>query len=437
MQSEQLVMVCCSDIAGQLRGKAIPVQDLQRRLASGIGWTPTNIQITAFTTIADTPFGPFGDLLLMPDMETAVAVDFGSDSAPERFILADLTHTDGKPWECCLRTLLKQALDDLREETGLLLLCAFEHEFHYTGGDHELGSAYNLRAFRQQGKFGEHLVWALRQAGVAPDTFMPEYGPGQYEITCAPQLGLRAADQALIVREMARATAHRLVERVSFAPVVTPEIVGNGLHIHMSLHDLDNRPVTYDPAEPFGVSRVAGRFAAGILRHLPALVAITAPAVVSYRRLAPHRWSAAYNNLGFRDREAGIRICPVVEKPGFDAAAQFNLEFRAADAAASPYFQLAAILRAGLQGIRDDLPTPTATETDPETLSTKEREARDIRRLPRSLAEALDVLEADAVVRSWFPETLLDVYLRHKRTEVKMFMELSEAEQCARYTAAY
>jgi glutamine synthetase len=205
----------------------------------------------------------------------------------------------------------------------------------------------------------------------------------------------------------------------------------------MSLRDLDNRPVTYDPAEPFGVSRIAGQFAAGILRHLPALVAITAPAVVSYLRLAPHRWSAAYTNLGFRDREAGIRICPVVEKPGFDTAAQFNLEFRAADAAASPYLQLGAILRAGLQGIREDLPAPAATETDPETMPANEREARAIRRLPQSLAEALDALEADSIVRSWFPGTLLDVYLRHKRTEVKLLMELSEAEQCARYTAAY
>jgi glutamine synthetase len=437
VQSEDLVMVCCSDIAGQLRGKAFPAQDLHARLNTGLGWTPTNIQITAFTTIADTPFGPFGDLLLVPDLETEVSVDFGDESPREHFILGDLTHTDGKPWACCPRTFLKRTLDALREQAGVLLSAAFEHEFHYSGGDQQPGSAYNLRAFRQQGRFGEILCWALRQAGVTPETFMPEYGPGQYEITCAPQEGLKSADHALVVRELARAVAYRLSERVSFSPVVTPKIVGNGLHIHMSFRSLDNQPITHDPKEPFGLSRITGQFAAGVLRHMPALVAVTAPSVVSYLRLVPHRWSAAYNNLGFRDREAGLRICPVIEKPGLDIAGQLNLEYRAADSAASPYLQLGAIIRAGLQGIRDNLPTPSITETDPDTMSAEELITRRIERLPRSLEEALDALEADKLAGSWLPAPLLDIYLRHKRAEAEMFRELSEDEQCARYTAAY
>jgi glutamine synthetase len=62
MHREPLIMVCCSDIAGQVRGKAFPARDLHKRLHKGVGWTPTNIQITAFSDIADTPFGSFGDL---------------------------------------------------------------------------------------------------------------------------------------------------------------------------------------------------------------------------------------------------------------------------------------------------------------------------------------------------------------------------------------
>ena len=79
MQREHLVMFCYCDIAGQVRGKGFPVSQLAKRLRTGIGWTPTNIMLTAFGPIAESPWGPFGDLLLMPDPATQVDVDFGED----------------------------------------------------------------------------------------------------------------------------------------------------------------------------------------------------------------------------------------------------------------------------------------------------------------------------------------------------------------------
>lgn len=124
-------MVCCSDFAGQVRGKGFPLVDLEKRRARGVGWVPTNIQITAFNSIADTPFGSLGDLLLVPDPQAEVKVDFGEGAAGEHFFLGDILHTDGRPWECCLRHCLKAALDALKEETGLSLLSAFELEFQF------------------------------------------------------------------------------------------------------------------------------------------------------------------------------------------------------------------------------------------------------------------------------------------------------------------
>jgi glutamine synthetase len=438
MNREPLVMVCCSDIAGQVRGKAFPVRDLPKRLHKGVGWTPTNIQITAFSDIADTPFTSFGDLQLVPDPATEVRVDFADESAPEHFFLGNILHTDGTPWECCLRTFLKNALAELERQTGLRLLCAFEHEFYYSGGEGIEGGSYHLRAFRQQGIFAESLICAIRSAGLEPDTFMPEYGPSQYEVTLAPQFGVKAADHAVIVRELVRATAFRLGESVSFSPLVTPEIVGNGVHIHMSLHDRQGKPVSYDAQAPYGLSRLAGQFIGGILRHAPAVLAFTAPSVISYRRLIPHRWSAAYNNLGYRDREACVRICPVFEAGGVDdKAGQFNFEFRAADAAASPYLQLAILVHAGLQGIRETLSTPVVTESDPETMSSDELAAVDIRRLPTSLDDALTALTGDETASGWLPDTLLDVYQRHKYGEIELLRHLPFDEQCERYRRVY
>jgi glutamine synthetase len=141
-------MACCSDIAGLVRGKAFPLRDLERRLETGVGWCPTNTQITAFNNIAETPFGPFGDTLLMPDPAAQVEVDYGDDQTAERFVLADVTETDGTPWACCLRTLLKNALAALEADAGLAVRASFEHEFHYADLRPPGGGGYGLRSFR-------------------------------------------------------------------------------------------------------------------------------------------------------------------------------------------------------------------------------------------------------------------------------------------------
>jgi glutamine synthetase len=437
MIREELVMACYCDIAGQTRGKGFPIGELDARLASGIGWTPTNILLTAFGSIASSPWGPLGDLILRPDPDTEVRVDFQDDSAVEHFLLGDVLYTDGSPWECCPRTFLRNALQDLKDEAGLHLLAAFEHEFYYYGAQERLGSAYNLDSIRRHGIFAEVYLAALRAAGIACDSYLPEYGPRQYEVTCEPARGVRAADQAVILREIGRATAQRLGSRISFAPAVTPDVVGNGVHVHMSLLDAKGAPVAYDAEATYGLSQTAGSFVAGILRHSRALCALTAPSVVSYLRLVPHRWSAAWSNLGFRDREAAVRICPVNEIGGRDPARQFNVEFRACDAAANPYLALGALVRAGLEGLRQNLPTPSITTQDPETLTLSEREQLGIARLPQSLGEALEALAADEVALAWFPDQLIDVYLRHKSAEIEIMRGLDRDTQCAHYAEAY
>ena len=437
MIRDELVMVCHCDIAGQTRGKGFPIKHLEARLASGIGWTPTNIMLTSFGPIAEGPWGPFGDLILRPDPATEVRVDFEDGSAVEHFFLGDLLETDGSPWDCCPREFLRRALDALESETGLGLLASFEQEFTYFGAQERLGSAYNLDAIRRHGSFAEVFLAALDAAGLPCDSYLPEYGPRQYEVTLEPAQGVAPADHAVILRELARATAQRLGQRISFSPAVTPEVVGNGVHVHMSLLDRDGNPAAYDPEAPHGLSRKAGAFIAGILRHAPALCALTAPSVISYLRLVPHRWSAAWSNLGYRDREAMVRICPVNEISRRDPARQFNFEYRAADAAANPYLALGAIVRAGLEGLRRELPTPEVTRADPETLPEAERTRHGVARLPQSLEQALNALESDAAACGWFPAPLLDAYLRHKRAEIEIMAGLERDQRCARYAEAY
>lgn len=436
MIAEEMVIACCTDIAGKVRGKAFPASQFDKRRKRGIGWTPTNVQITCFDTIAESPFGSLGDLVLIPDEAARVRVQLGDDVPTEHFALGDIRHTDGRPWEFCTRSILKGALDRLNGVSGLTLLGAFEHEFQFRNAASSIGEAYSVNGFRLERRLAETLVAAMRAAGLEPDTFMKEFGAGQYEVTMGPSLGVAIADQSTILRELVRLVANASGKDVTFTPIRDPAGVGNGVHIHLSFLEGD-KPATWDPNGKHELAKIAGQFIAGILKYLDAIVAITAPSVVSYLRLTPHRWSAAFNNLGFRDREASVRICPVSDLSDISKAAQFNFEFRAADATASPHLQLAALVHAGVQGIEEELPTPDATAEDLSLLEPAALAARGHVRLPKSLPEALDRFLANPTVTEWFPAGFADTYAKHKKGEMAFLEGKPQQEVCALYERVY
>jgi glutamine synthetase len=437
IEREELILICCSDIAGQVRGKGFPARDLDRRMRFGVGWTPTNIMINCFNRIPATPFGPFGDLYLRPDPVGEVRLDFGDGAPAEHYFLGDIVNLDETPWDCCLRGFARRALAALEAETGLTLLASFEHEFHLAGAEARAGDSYALGSLRGVEPFLGEFLGAMRANGLEPDTILPEYGSRQYEVTVDPAPGLAAADRAVKLREICRAVARRHGLRASFSPVMAAGVVGNGVHIHFSLRDGAGRPAGYDADGPGGLSATMGAFAAGILRHARALCAVTAPSVLSYQRLKPHSWSAFWGNLGLRDREALLRICPVPAAPDIDPAPRHNLEYRAADAAASPYLQIGMLAFAGLQGIRDGLSTPAITDQDPEALGPDRRRELGLQDQPRSLAEARDALEADPLATGWLGQELTRAYLMHKRGEAATAREFTAEETYRLYAEAY
>ncbi|GAB0117603.1 glutamine synthetase family protein [Acidisoma sp. 7E03] len=435
MQREELVFVGLCDLAGLVRGKGFPAAELEHRLRQGVGLTGSNIMISAFGPIYSSPFGTLGDLVMIPDPTTAVQVPF-DEGAAERFMLADLRELDGRPWACCPRDFLRRALAALEAEAGLRVKATFEQEFLHTGLTERPGDAYSLSSFRRQGLFGESLTAALRAAGLVPDSFLPEYGPRQFEVTVKPAFGLRAADEAVIAREMIRGVAERLGFRASLAPIPAPGGIGNGTHIHFSLWDVTGRPASHQPGAPFGLTAPAAHFVAGVLHHLPALTAITAPSVASYYRLQPNRWAPVWAFLGAQDRGAAVRVCPVFPGAEDQAARQFNLEYRVADAACCPYLALGALVWAGVDGLRRDMALPAALPGFWE-MDEPARHAAGVQTLPRSLAEALDRLEATEVAADWFGPQFLAAYLEFKRSEIAALEELEPQDICDRYAAVY
>ena len=419
MNSEPLVFIGTSDLAGLCRGKSFPMAELDGRMGRGVGITHSNLMMSVFGPIFSTPFGTAGDLNLVPDpaMRCPMPMVDGSECL---LLLGDFRSLEGEPWACCPRNFLRRALADLHAE-HFDLLATFEQELVYTGVEECAGSPYTLDALRRQGGFGGAVMAAMRGAGIVPDSFLAEYGARQYEVTAGPVNGIAAADQAVQVRELLRGVATRLGHRAILAPILHPEGIGNGTHIHWSLRSPAGHPVTYDPARPLGLSEPAEHFVAGLLHHMPALTAVTAPSMASYYRLRPNRWAPTSADLGVQDRGSAVRICPVTSAAPDTIAKQFNVEFRVADAAASPYLALGALVHAGVDGLRN---RRLLGDTPPAPL-------------PRSLSEALDALEASAEAQSWFGSEFHAVYLQFKRSEIASLAGLDEVEICRRYAEIY
>jgi glutamine synthetase len=433
VEREPLIFVGTCDLAGLVRGKGFPEAAQAQRLRQGVGFTPSNIMMSAFGPIYDTPYGTAGDLMLVPDPSTYVEVAFELGDH-ERFYLGDIMLLSGQHWQCCPRHFLRRALEAMESEAGLGIVAAFEQEFVYTGVEDRPGATYALDAWRRQGGFGEYLMAAIRSAGLEPDSFLPEYGPRQYEMTIGHARGIRAADEAIIARELARSVAHRLGHRAIFAPILDPDGIGNGTHIHFSLRDTADQPVMFDPARAWRMGDIGEHFCAGILDHMPLLTAITAPSVASYYRLRPNRWAPTWANIGLQDRGASLRVCPIFDQP---AIHNFNVEYRVADAAASPYLVLGALAWAGLDGVKRQLKLPEFSEANFWEMSDEERRAAGARQLPRSLAESIDLLAASETARGWFGDEFFECYLRLKRAEMKAVEGLSPADVCARYAEVY
>lgn len=433
-----LLALVTTDFAGITRGRALAAAEWQPGQRKSLGWVPANMSLTPFDAIADpNPWGSTGDLRLLGDDDARYRLALPGSATPLDLMMADITELDGTPWALCPRSLLKSALADLKSETGLTLLASFEHEFQILDANWPAAPAFSLQALRRADPFGPAVMAALQDAGLHPEVFIAEYGTDQFEVPIAPAPGLVAADRAVVLREVIRELARNRGWRATFAPKTAVEGVGNGVHLHFSFMNADGHPATYDATRPGHVSGAAGAFVAGILAHLPALTAFTAPSPISCLRLQPHHWSSSYTWFGDRDREASLRICPVQTITGADPARAFNIEYRPLDATACPHLALAVIVRAGLEGLRAKLPAPPLFSGDPEALTTTERTRLGLHRLPLSLEAALKALAADPVVTGWLSPLAMETYTGMKAAEMRLAGPLLDDALCKRYAGIY
>ncbi len=425
-----VAFVATCDLVALVRGRALPRTPLVQG-GTGVGWVPANIALTAFGGIADdNPFGSRGDLRLVPDLSTEVVLPAAApDAAPLHLFLANQTTLDGKPWDCDPRNALQIANSQLLTKHGIRVMAAFEHEFTLERADGSSlpGNPFGLDALRSAEPFGTQLLAALEAVGLPVENWLPEYGAGQFEITLKPAPALVAADRAVILREIVRDVARQNSLRASFTPLKSPNSVSNGVHAHLSLWR-DDHPVTYQADGPANLSPLAVNAFAGILDHAEALLAWTAPSQISFLRLKPHRWSAGRICIAQQNREALLRICPILGFGDADPSRAFNVEYRAADATANPWLVLAALIHAMVDGLDNKSQIPEIVLGEVENSS---------RLLPVTLDDALAALKADQIATSWFAPDLVATHISIRLEEALALAGLNDEEKCARYFSVY
>lgn len=419
----RLVRFLYTDNGGITRGKLTHIDGLRQRMADGIGLTlamQAMNMLDQLTTVEG--MGPVGEIRLVPDPATFTVLPYAPHAAA---MTVDMQQQDGTPWEACPRTFLKRQIAACAG-AGYSVRAAFECEFMLAARNSDGTFAlldeslcFSGVGMTTAARVIDDIVAAFEAQGIEVEQFYPEYGHGQQEISIRHAPALAAADRQVYYRETVRNVAFNHGLFASLAPKPFPEQIGNGAHIHFSLWDRSGRrAVMHDPSDRYGLSQDGYHFIGGVLQHLPALLALTCPSFNSYRRLQPHAWSSAYTSWGPDNREATVRVPSPYRS---DVAGSTNAELKASDASSNPYLALGGLLAAGLDGVKRGLSPGDPVLIDPGNLSEEERAARNIRRLPATLREALDNLERDPVLTGALGPLLTRSFLAVKQKEWESF----------------
>jgi glutamine synthetase len=434
----QLVRFLYCDLGGIIRGKATHVEQLAARMASGIGLVKGMISMTSLDFLAPhATFGPVGEVRLIPDASTFTRLPYAPRSAQ---MICDMLELNGSAWALDPRSFLKRMIARAAEH-GMHIDAAFENEFYLlrkteTGmqrGVEPLDSSLCFSGIGMDSaeRVMQDIIAALTAQNLIVEQYMPELGPGQQELSIRHANALRAADNQITYRQTIRAIAaqHDLI--ASFAPKPFADQAGNGAHIHWSAWNKSHTKNLFaDTRDANGLSELAYHFIGGVLKHLPALLAITAPTVNSFRRLQPHFWSSAFAVWGLENREAAVRVPTRYWGHEIETT---NLELKASDPGNNPYLALGALIAAGLDGIENKIHPGASIEVDPANWSDNERAARHIQRFPTTLSAALDALEQDSVLCDALGAPLAKEYLVVKRAEAEHFEGKGDGYELTQY----
>lgn len=407
------------DPSGVIRGKQVHAMRLAAALESGLGLTRAQNAINVLDDLVPIPeMEPVGEIRIVADPTTYAPLPWLDGVGS---VLCDQVGHDGLDWGCCPRAFLKRVVQRAAA-AGIRVRASFENEFYLAErtadgprpwGD---GPVYSSAGLDRSAPVLNDVVDALVAQGLVVEQAINEYGPGQQEISIRYDDALRAADNQLRLRDTVRGVAesrHGLL--ASFAPRPFADGIGSGCHVHFSLWDTEAvTNLLPEPADPFAVSRDGRAFLAGVLDHLPALVALTCPSYLSYDRLRPSAWAGSTVSWGYDNRECALRVTSPFRGREHESA---NAELKACDASSNPYLALGGLILAGLDGLARGLDLPDPAAADPASLTPEQARRCGVRPLPADQRAALAELESDAVLMDGLGDLLARCILATRRAE--------------------
>ncbi|HYZ36459.1 MAG TPA: glutamine synthetase family protein [Pseudonocardiaceae bacterium] len=417
------VTIAWVDYNGIPRSRTVPVGSLPQVAERGIGVSTVSAVFDTHDNITYAHEGlstPSGDVRLIPDLRgfTRLAGQPALAWSP-----GWLVAVDGSPWPYDPRSVLEAQVEAAAAE-GRQIRAGYETEFVLTtASDGSDGApprlayqapAYSPYALLAVDEFVGDLLADLAANGVPVNQLHAEYGPAQVELSIVASDPMTAADRQLLTRQTIHAAARAHGLRACFAPLFTAAGVGNGWHLHTSVwRDGRNLLASSGGAADRPAAEGAG-WLGGLLRDLRALAAITAPSVPSLARLRPGYFSSAFQFWGVENREAPLRYVLGSELLGANHA---NVELKVSDASANPYLALAAVIAAGLAGLRDGADPGEPIQADPGGWSEQDRAARGIIRLPTTPAEQEEALTSNKRIAAVLGEQLLGAFVAVRRSD--------------------
>lgn len=412
----RVIRLTYSDLHGTARGKEFPIRLLEEvmedgatfcvaNLTDGLAGNPTNAPGQA-------PDRGYPDMRARPILATLTRLPWDSDVA---WMLADIEDSQGKVAHAP-RNLLVRVVQ-LYAQLGLQAIIGPELEFfllratedgHFERYIDKNSMVYT--AGKRSDPLGvvREMLMAADEMGLLATAANHEFARSQYELNLLHGEALDAADRTFRFKALVKEVAERHGLLATFMGRPFNDDGGSGFHLHVSLNNQQGHNLFVDRDAPDGLSVMARHFLAGVIEHAPALMAFLAPTINAYKRLLPDSLVPTAANWAFDNRTSFVRV------PAERGRAT-RLEIRAADASANPYLATAALLLAGLDGLKRLLQPPAAVAGD---VSIGEIVGQP---LPRSLEASLVALRADSVLSEAIGEPLINAFCAMKEIEIERF----------------
>ncbi|GAV85734.1 Gln-synt_C domain-containing protein/Amidohydro_2 domain-containing protein [Cephalotus follicularis] len=418
-----LVRILWVDASGQHRCRVVPgkrFNDVIRKNGVGLTFACMAMSSAVDGAADDTNLTGVGEIRLMPDLSTRWTIPWTKN---EDMVLADMHIKPGEAWEYCPREALRRVSKVLKDEYNLVMNAGFESEFYLLKSVLREGKEEwvpidstpycSSSGFDAISPLFHEIISALHSLNITVEQLHAEAGKGQFELALGHTVCTYAADNLIFTREVIKAVARKHGLLATFVPKYALDDIGSGSHVHVSLwQNGKNVFMASAGSSRHGMSNIGEEFMAGVLYHLPSILAFTAPVPNSYDRIQPNTWSGAYQCWGKENREAPLRTaCP----PGISEGYVSNFEIKCFDGCANSHLGLAAIIAAGIDGLRRHLHLPEPIDINPSGLDAT------LQRLPESLSESLEALQKDDVLHDLIGKKLLVAIKGIRKAEIEYY----------------